>query len=115
MSEEIVKIPSGKVQFETEEGVKFSVPIISTAREFRELAEKAQADGVAHHVYLEQICAIMKERHSVDLSIEEADWLKDQLETEWAKKKQKQAAATRDTLNSVYSMASTVSNSPNSN
>jgi hypothetical protein len=104
-----VKIPAGKITFETEAGEKFAVPVISFAKELRELATKMQEEGANHYTYLQQICAIVKERFGAEMSPDEADWFKDQLEIEFAKKKQRQADALKDTLNSLYSMASTAS------
>lgn len=108
---EAVKIDPGNVTFETAKGQKFAVPVMSFARELRQLADKCAAENLEHYAYLHAIVDLVKERFQADLTTDEADWFKDQLEIEHAKKKQKQAESLRGTLNSLYSLGSPSSDS----
>lgn len=111
MSSEVVKMPVGTVTFETAAGAKFEVPVLTLEQDLRDLSAKVRDEGRTHLDFLSAVIDLCRERFGIELSIEEADWFKDELGVVFAKKKQRQLKSIEDRLNSVYSMGSTVSDS----
>ena len=124
-----VKIDPGLVHFETPGGHGFDVPVMSFSKELRDLGDAMRADydrhmeagepkeaqAFGHYAYLERVIAIVKDRFGAEMTLDEVEWFKDELEVQHAKKKQRRLASISAELNSAYSMGSTASPSPTTN
>lgn len=120
---EVVKMPKGTVTFETDAGAKFEVPVLQLTNELREISEEYRRQYAAlveqgkqdeadksfgHYVFLATVQEICRQRYQVELTLEEADYFKDELEVAFAKKKRMQLESINARLNSAFSMAGSI-------
>jgi len=87
----------------------FELHLLDAIYEFRDLADQCRQAGQDHRAYLQALQAIFVERHGVQLTLGEVDWLNDELEVLYARKKKERADSIASALTSLSSTGSTLS------
>ncbi len=105
-----IHVPSDAETFELKNGQSFTLNILEFVYEINDIWKAMKEAGKDHRDY----CLAVRDRVAelnpgVLLSLGEADWIIDEVGTLHAKKKQKQAENTKNTLNLAASMATPLS------